>query len=88
MGLYAGVLIIQYNLTLCRLSGRLQHMYLYSTCMYQGQPYARDNLIDFIPQSGTMNLVFGFNPGVFRHREIWGPANVAVLLYSVHVREK
>ncbi len=41
-GIYAGV----YNLTLCPLQSRLQHIYL-------GQPYAR---VDFIPQSGTLVL--------------------------------
>jgi hypothetical protein len=41
--LYAGV---DYNLTLCPLQSRLQHI-------YHGQPYAR---VDFIPQSGTLDL--------------------------------
>ncbi len=39
MGHYPGV---DYNLTLCPLQSRLQHI-------YHGQPYAR---VDFIPQSG------------------------------------
>ncbi len=34
------------NLTLCSLQSRLQHI-------YHGQPYAR---VDFIPQSGTLDL--------------------------------
>ncbi len=41
--LYAGV---DYNLSLCRLQSRLQNI-------YYGQPYAR---VDFIAQSGAMNL--------------------------------
>ncbi len=55
----------------------------HGTCMYHGQPDARDDLIDFIPLSGTKNLASDFNPGVFRHREIWGSANVqsVVVLY-------
>jgi hypothetical protein len=36
-----------YNLTLCRLHSRLQHI------MYHGQPYAR---VDLILQSGTLDL--------------------------------
>ncbi len=40
---YAGV---DYNLTLCPLQSRLQHI-------YHGQPCAR---VDFIPQSGTSDL--------------------------------
>jgi hypothetical protein len=45
MGPYAGV---DYNLTLCRLQSRLQHI-------YHGQLYARVDLnrVDFIPQSAT-----------------------------------
>jgi hypothetical protein len=38
-----------YNLTLCPLQSRLQHI-------YHGQPYAR---VDFIPQSGTLDLASG-----------------------------
>jgi hypothetical protein len=44
MGPYAGV---DYNLTLYSFQSRLQHI-------YYGQPYAR---VDFIPQSGTLDLV-------------------------------
>jgi hypothetical protein len=43
-GPFAGV---DYNLTLCPLQSRLQHIY------HGGQPYAR---VDFIPQSGTLDL--------------------------------
>ncbi len=43
MGPYAGV---DYNLTLCSLQNRLQHI-------YRRQPYAR---VGFIPQSGTLDL--------------------------------
>jgi hypothetical protein len=39
--------ITEYNLTLCRLESRLQHI-------YYGQPYAG---VDFIAQSGTKNSV-------------------------------
>jgi hypothetical protein len=46
MGPYAGV---DYNLTLCPLQSRLQHI-------YHGKPYAR---VDFIPQSGTFDLASG-----------------------------
>jgi hypothetical protein len=48
MGPYAGV---DYNFTLFSLQSRLHYI-------YHGQPYAR---VDFIPQSGTLNLasVFG-----------------------------
>ncbi len=54
MGPYAGV---EYNVTLCRLRSRLQHI-------YRGQPYARVDLnpmpeVDFIPQSGTLDLAYG-----------------------------
>jgi hypothetical protein len=44
MGPYAGV---GYNLTLCPLHSRLQHIF------YLGEPYDR---VDFIPQSGTLDL--------------------------------
>ncbi len=43
MGPYAGV---DYNLTLCPLQSRLQHI-------YHGQPYAR---VRFIPPSGNLDL--------------------------------
>jgi hypothetical protein len=50
MGPYARV---DYNLPLCPLQSRLQHI-------YHGQPYARVDLnpikVDFIPQSGTLDL--------------------------------
>jgi hypothetical protein len=46
MGPFAGV---DYYLTLCPLQSRLQHI-------YNGQHYAR---VDFIPQSGTLNLATG-----------------------------
>ncbi len=53
MGPHAGV---DYNLTLCPLQSRPQHI-------YHGQPYARVDLnptpeprVDFISQSGTLNL--------------------------------
>ncbi len=45
MGPYAGV---DYNLTVSPLQRRLQHI-------YYGQPFAR---VDFIPQSGTLDLAF------------------------------
>ncbi len=41
---------VHYNLTLCTLQSRLRHI-------YHGQPYAR--VVDFIPQSGTLDLAFG-----------------------------
>ncbi len=44
MGPYAGV---EYNLTLCPLQSRLQHI-------YHGQPYAR---VEFIPQPRSLDLV-------------------------------
>jgi hypothetical protein len=47
MGPYAGA---YYNLTLCPLQSRLQHI-------YHGQPYAR---VDFIPRSGTLDLASKF----------------------------
>jgi hypothetical protein len=40
---------VDYNLTLCPLQSRLQHI-------YHGQPYAR---VDFITQSGTLDLASG-----------------------------
>ncbi len=45
---------VDYNLTLCPLQSRLQHI-------YHGQPWARVDLnpyarVDFIPQSGTLDL--------------------------------
>ena len=43
VGPYAGV---DYNLTLCPLQSRLQHI-------YHGQPYAR---VGFFPQLGTLDL--------------------------------
>jgi hypothetical protein len=48
---------VDYNLTLCSLQSRLQHI-------YHGQPYARVDLnpmprVDFIPQSGTLDLASG-----------------------------
>jgi hypothetical protein len=43
MGPYARA---DYNLTLCPLQSRLEHI-------YHGQPYAR---VEFIPQSGTLDL--------------------------------
>jgi hypothetical protein len=43
VGPYSGV---DYNLTLCPLQSRLQHI-------YHGKPYTR---VDFIPQSRTLNL--------------------------------
>jgi hypothetical protein len=46
MGPYAGA---DYNLTLCPLHIRLQHI-------YHGQPYAR---VDFNPQSETLDLASG-----------------------------
>jgi hypothetical protein len=46
MGPYVGA---NYNLTLCRLQSRLQHM-------YHGQPYAR---VDFIPP--VRDLEFGLS---------------------------
>ncbi len=56
---------LNYNLTLCPLQSRLQHIY-----HGIGQPYAKVDLTpmpestlpharaDFIPQSGTLDLVF------------------------------
>jgi hypothetical protein len=51
MGSYAGV---DYNLTLCSLQSRLQHI-------YHGHPYARVDLnprpeLTLSPQSGTLDL--------------------------------
>jgi hypothetical protein len=52
MGPYAGV---DYNLTLCPLQSRLQHI-------YHGQPLTLKSTltlcqkVDFIPQSGTLDL--------------------------------
>ncbi len=40
---------LDYNLTLCRIQSRLQHI-------YHGQPHAR---VDFVPQSGTKDLASG-----------------------------
>ncbi len=46
---------VDYNLTLCPLQSRVQHI-------YHGQPHARVDLnpiyarVDFIPQSGTSDL--------------------------------
>jgi hypothetical protein len=50
-------LTIVYNLTLCALQSRFQHI-------YRGQPYAR---VDFIPQSGSLDLASGIDsqPGGF-----------------------
>jgi hypothetical protein len=50
---YAGV---DYNLTLCPLQNRLQHIYhghWATLCQNRPEPYAR---VDFIPQSGTLDL--------------------------------
>jgi hypothetical protein len=49
MGPYSG---FDYNLGLCRLQRRLQHMYYGQPT----QPFAR---VDFIPQSGTWDLASG-----------------------------
>jgi hypothetical protein len=55
-GPYAGV---DYNLTLCSLQSRLQHMYhghWATLCQIRPKAHAR---VDFIPQSGTWNLASG-----------------------------
>jgi hypothetical protein len=53
MGPYAGV---DYNLTLCPLQSQLQHI-------YHGQwatlCQSRTSEVDFIPQSGTLELAYG-----------------------------
>ncbi len=46
---------VDYKLTLCPLQTRLQHIYF-------GQRYAR---VDFISQSGTLDLPSGFLKGIF-----------------------
>ncbi len=54
MGPYAGV---DFKLTLCPLQSRLYHIYhghWATLCQSQPYPYAR---VDFIPQSGTSDLV-------------------------------
>jgi hypothetical protein len=51
MGPYAGV---DYNLTVCLLQSRLQHIYHWQPyAIIDHNPYAR---VDFIPQSGTLDL--------------------------------
>ncbi len=46
---------VDYNLTLCRLQSRLQHIYHGQDYAMQSrpQPFAR---VDLIPQAGTKNL--------------------------------
>jgi hypothetical protein len=61
MGPYAGV---DYNLALCPLQSRLQHIYhgqLYSMLESTLALYA---IVDFIPQSGNFDWVSGF-PVIF-----------------------
>jgi hypothetical protein len=60
---------VDYNLTLCPLQSRLQHI-------YHGQPYAR---VDFILQSGTLDLASGV---IVRRCEGAGPEEGAFLAHS------
>jgi hypothetical protein len=57
MGPYAGA---DYNLTLCPFQSQLQHI-------YQEQPFAESTFarVDFIPQSGTLELASGINTSKF-----------------------
>ncbi len=57
MGPYAGA---DYNLTLCPFQSQLQHI-------YHGQSYAESTYgrVDFIPQSGTLDLASGINSSKF-----------------------
>jgi hypothetical protein len=52
---------VDYNLTLCPLQSRLQHI-------YHGKPYAR---VDFVPRSGTLDLASGDTQGVMRDKKLF-----------------